>query len=953
MTEIATFLTSASTGLGLSGQVGADRPQVQVRRTDTGAITHTFAATPLPEVGSPTGEGGYSVVITLPDFTVNYTYVVRLDPNATGLVAGPLEERGEISGPAEAALLTDVPAILLDTSVMEPRIDLTLSTGVRDSIKGGDNRDLTNIAGAGWVAADNLVQAHNKLDLLQIDIDNFENITRFKVSIPPLERPEAGTTLHEITFNLKDDQGLPVDADGGGGGTVTVEATSFGGIAGDRDGRLGSVTMTNISTGRYEVTFSVANTDILEGIRFFFTWAEGGNANNVDKSSHVQDGNAVGYLASDRTRDDQIAVETASLDGTKITTARADNLDDLDAPITGIPAAVATFLETTGPNPHGTGSWTSSWAAAELEQIRDALGVDGTKTLAVGGQLQHIDQYIYFDPVDGTPGGSGSSDDPISTETALRTRADSFGLQGRRRIRIRRGILTLSQPWENFYFEGESCDQAACFVDFNGEHVCGSTFFRLGLTGSGGPAGDLDFIRCYECDVISVSNVNGRFSNCSFFSTNSFNTGSNFHFCSGAGNSTPVFDHPVGLFSHFEHWSGPIHIGVCALGARHTIHGSSMDITLTAAMTQGTIRIVGTGTIVDNRTGGVVELDGWNGPTSAAGIVAGVPTSTTIPTTISAPDDRFENMQLSVWDGSRFVTTNVNAYANVGGTFTVSDLGFVPAVDAMIYVIARTGSVPVNPQSIRDSMKLAPTAGAPAAGSIDDDLDIMKGAGFITGDDSLEAIRDRGDAAWVTGATGLTAQQTRDSMKLTPTAGAPDAGSVDEHLDDINTETSAIDGRLPTDPADESVQLAAHATTLAGVVAVDTKAADIQGRLPATLITGRMRSHVEGIDAGVTATIAAAVRDVNLAAAAAGSLGEGIIVAKNSKLAYRIDKYVRNGTTGFADTARIRIFRDQAAAAASTAGAAAGADNELELANIAGTPHGTFVVLPIDILAGT
>jgi hypothetical protein len=44
---------------------------------------------------------------------------------------------------------------------------------------------------------------------------------------------------------------------------------------------------------------------------------------------------------------------------------------------------------------HGAGAWTTAagavdWTAAEREQIRDALGVDGTKTTAVGGQLQKL-----------------------------------------------------------------------------------------------------------------------------------------------------------------------------------------------------------------------------------------------------------------------------------------------------------------------------------------------------------------------------------------------------------------------------------------------------------------------------------------------------------------------------------------------------------------------------------
>jgi hypothetical protein len=52
--------------------------------------------------------------------------------------------------------------------------------------------------------------------------------------------------------------------------------------------------------------------------------------------------------------------------------------------------------------------------------------------------------------------------------------------------------------------------------------------------------------------------------------------------------------------------------------------------------------------------------------------------------------------------------------------------------------------------------------------------------------DSQEAIRDRGDAAWVTGSSsGLDAQGVRDAMKLAPTPGAPAAGSIDKHLDDM------------------------------------------------------------------------------------------------------------------------------------------------------------------------
>jgi hypothetical protein len=42
--------------------------------------------------------------------------------------------------------------------------------------------------------------------------------------------------------------------------------------------------------------------------------------------------------------------------------------------------------------------------------------------------------------------------------------------------------------------------------------------------------------------------------------------------------------------------------------------------------------------------------------------------------------------------------------------------------------------------------------------------------------------------------SGLTAQQTRDAMKLAPTAGTPDAGSIDAHLDTIQTDAATAAG---------------------------------------------------------------------------------------------------------------------------------------------------------------
>ena len=75
----------------------------------------------------------------------------------------------------------------------------------------------------------------------------------------------------------------------------------------------------------------------------------------------------------------------------------------------------------------------------------------------------------------------------------------------------------------------------------------------------------------------------------------------------------------------------------------------------------------------------------------------------------------------------------------------------------------------------------------------------------------------------------------------------------------IFADTTAIDGRLPADPADESNQLAEHAVTQAAVAGVLSDTDDIQSRLPAALVGGRMDSDVANmqadvVDAGALAT---------------------------------------------------------------------------------------------------
>lgn len=66
-------------------------------------------------------------------------------------------------------------------------------------------------------------------------------------------------------------------------------------------------------------------------------------------------------------------------------------------------------------------------------------------------------------------------------------------------------------------------------------------------------------------------------------------------------------------------------------------------------------------------------------------------------------------------------------------------------------------------------------------------LTAIKGAGWTT--QTLVAIIS------AIGSGGITAQQVRDALKLAPTAGAPAAGSIDQHLDDLD---SMVGAGVPT-----------------------------------------------------------------------------------------------------------------------------------------------------------
>lgn len=140
MAELTVFVVAPS-GAPLTSP--GDLPEIQIRRVDTQAIVQAFTA--MTEIG----DGMYSFTFA-PSATLEYTFTVDADPSTTGQ-AIPRYFGGSISGPADDALLSDVPDILTDTSTMEPIVSTNLDTTVSSRAAPGDAMDL--VAGAVDAAA--------------------------------------------------------------------------------------------------------------------------------------------------------------------------------------------------------------------------------------------------------------------------------------------------------------------------------------------------------------------------------------------------------------------------------------------------------------------------------------------------------------------------------------------------------------------------------------------------------------------------------------------------------------------------------------------------------------------------------------------------------------------------------------------------------------------------------
>jgi hypothetical protein len=195
-----------------------------------------------------------------------------------------------------------------DSDTLETLSDqIDVVDGVVDNIQ----IDVTAIKGSGFDSGDSLKAAGDERAVIEAKIDDIQAVTRFRTTAPdPFEVPPAGSVYYRIHVNLEDTDGNPEDPDSN---QITVGVTNQ--LGHSRSGNLSSTTMTRESVGRYSVDYTVASTHLLEQLMFTFTYNENAVTFVKNMDRLVTDAAEVGYTTTDRSRDDQIAIETAAIDG--------------------------------------------------------------------------------------------------------------------------------------------------------------------------------------------------------------------------------------------------------------------------------------------------------------------------------------------------------------------------------------------------------------------------------------------------------------------------------------------------------------------------------------------------------------------------------------------------------------------------------------------------------------
>lgn len=334
----------ATAQAGAAGTITLDAGATATDNIYNGSLVYIYGGTGIGQTRLiRTYVGATKVATVYPNWQVNP------DATSTFIVFGnsaQLEDNAITANSIDTTGVTDIQTGLATSAAQTAaQTDLTTLTGRLTALRAGY---LDNLNVGGNVASSAEVVA-------------VQNNTKVVRVVPDLiERPDSGTMVYRIEILLYDQVGNMETPDS----APTLDLVDQSGTS--LNARLGSTTMTLVTTGRYRTTYTASSADNLDQLIWVFTVVESGLTRVYGNTSLIVDTTAVDFTAADRTKlnrldtdyttalagkIDTIDTKVARID-TDYTTIRADKIDNLDAavttrstPATGAAAVVASIIE--------------------------------------------------------------------------------------------------------------------------------------------------------------------------------------------------------------------------------------------------------------------------------------------------------------------------------------------------------------------------------------------------------------------------------------------------------------------------------------------------------------------------------------------------------------------------------------------------------------------------------
>ena len=377
---------------------------------------------------------------------------------------------------------------------------------------------------------------------------------------------------------------------------------------------------------------------------------------------------------------------------------------------------------------------------------------------------------VWLDTVNGFDGAvsyvNGTADHPCNTWANALTIAVAVGLK---RIHIHNGSsIQLTATLSNYLIEGHNYA-----VDLNGQDVSNTVFHGANISGIatgtnpqfvGGEVGTCTLPGCELID-------------CHFSDTVTFVASGEYHIIGGndglPSTLNPTFVFAASVQAAIRNWRGGINISTLASTNYLAIDGD-VRIVLQSSCNGGAVITRGSVDILDQVAGGFVGGGGTLTQTAAYN-QQNVADALKLAPTTGSPATGSVNADLDT------IKTTQTTAQNDLDTITGTD-GATLATAQGLYAPSKAGDAMTLAADAIKAVSFDETTAWPLAAA---DSGATAVARTGADSDTLETLSDQID-----GVTALTAQEVRDAMKLAPTAGAPAAGSVDAQLDTIETDTT-------------------------------------------------------------------------------------------------------------------------------------------------------------------